>query len=380
MGKKKDLSAAPSTAGSPFKQFAARRPRTTLLGVNVVGITVVVTVVEMLLRAWGMAPGYLDMGYDDFRPLPEGERLTVSREFYTDSLGIFRALPDSFRHRPGYHVNAWGFRGPAFDLQDSSRKRVMLIGDSFTWGATARPIDSSFADRLRLPGYQIFNLGIPGTNPDQYERMALHYMPLIHPDMVCVFFYAGNDVMLWPNDVVPYGNCYHITNVGWLNAYLEGPYIGGPEETYTYYVQRFNVPPNNWFNRFCALTVIGSRLWQVLDRLGWVDGKRLPQVQARKDASSAAATHGPYSGAHLRNIQRHCAEQGIPFRLFVIPRHHAIAPPDTVACPKMLGGLPYIYPEGLTKEDYYGRPDGHFNNSGHRKMAETILRELTRMP
>jgi hypothetical protein len=220
--------------------------------------------------------------------LPQGQTLQVSREYYSDSLGIFKALPDSFNHRTGYHVNSWGFRGAEFDLTDSSRQKIMLIGDSFTWGAHADPIDSSFADRLRSPDRQILNFGIPGTNPDQYERIAQRYIPIVNPDVICVFFYMKNDAMPWPNDVVPYGNCYHITNIGWLNAYLEGPYIGGPEETYQYYLERFNIPPNNWFNRFCAQTVIGSRFWQVLERMKWVDDRRPAHIQARKDASDEA--------------------------------------------------------------------------------------------
>jgi hypothetical protein len=360
----------PATSG--FRRFASRRPRLVLLLVNLVGISLLLLVVEVALRAWGLAPGYMDMGYDDFRPLPDGQSLKVSLEYYTDSAGIFRALPDSFNHRPGYHVNSWGFRGAEFEAEDSSRQKVMLIGDSFTWGAHADPIDSSFADRLRKPGRQVFNFGIPGTNPDQYERIAQQYIPVVNPDVVCVFFYMNNDAMPWPNDVVPHGNCYHITNIGWLNAYLEGPYIGGPEETYAYYLKRFNIPPNNWWNRFCAQTVIGSRLWQVMERMQWVNDTRPSPVQERMLASEEAVMKGPYSGPHLKRIAELCKARNIPFYLFVIPGHNAIERPDTTGRPGMFNGLPFFYPDGLTVDDYYGRPDGHFNNHGHRKMAAFV--------
>lgn len=364
---------------SKFRRFAARRPRTVLLLVNVVGIAIVLLLVEIVLRAWGLVPGYLDMGHDDFRPLPKGQTLTVSREYYTDSIGIFRALPDSFNRRPGYHVNSWGFRGPEFDLKDSSRKKIMLIGDSFTWGAHATPIDSSYADRLRRPGYQILNFGIPGTEPDQYERIAERYLDTVKPDMVCLFFYMGNDVMGQPKIVLPNSNIYHITNVGWLNAYLEGGYIGGPEETYNYYLKRFNLPPNNLFNRFCALTVIGTRVWQVMDQLKWVDEQRPDSVGTRKAKALEMYLQGPYSGPHVRHISEMCAERSIPFRMFVIPKHDVIERPDTAAMPTLFSGTPYLYLEGLTADDYYGRPDGHFNNKGHRKMAEFVRREIERV-
>ncbi|HEX2901663.1 MAG TPA: hypothetical protein VHS96_18270, partial [Bacteroidia bacterium] len=365
----------PSSSKSKFRLWAARRPRLVLLLVNMVGITLVLVIVELVLRAWGLAPGYLDMGHADFKPLAKGQQLQVSEEFYTDSLGIYRAFPDSFVNR-GFPVNSWGFRGPEFDLQDSSRKRVMLIGDSFTWGANAKPMDSCYADLLRGLGHQVFNFGIPGTDPDQYERIAELYIPQVNPDMVCLFFYMNNDIMRYPKAVVPNGNIYHITNVGWLNAYLDGDYIGGPEETYAYFKQRFNVPPTNAFNRLCAKTVIGTRAWQVLNRLEWVDGKRPAAIQARMDASEEARKHGPYAGRHLRVVARICASRGIPFRMFVIPGHDAIQRPDTAAMPGLFVGLPYHYPEGLVSADYFGRPDGHFNNSGHRKMAQTVTREI----
>jgi hypothetical protein len=363
---------------SKFGRFAKRRPRMVLLCVNLVAISLILLVAEILLRSWGNVPGYLHMGHDVFRPLADGQTLQVSEEYFTDSLGIYRADPDSFVHR-GFLVNSWGFRGPEFDLQDSARKRIMLIGDSFTFGAHAKPMDSCYADLIRRTGHQIFNFGIPGTDPDQYERIAKHYIPIVKPDLVCLFFYMNNDVMYYPKDVVPDGNIYHITNIGWLNAYLDGSYIGDAEETYAYFLKRFGVPPNNVFNRLCARTVIGTRLWQAMDRFGWVNGKREPAMQQRMDSSAGLRKRGPYAGKHLQAVAGMCEAAGIPFRMFFIPGHGAIERPDTAAMPSLFEGLPYVFPENLTVEDYYSKTDGHFNNSGHRKMAEVIMEELLRV-
>ncbi len=363
---------------SKFGRFAKRRPRTVLLLVNLFLLLLIFFVAEILMRAWGNVPGYLHMGHAVFRPLEEGQTLQVSEEYYTDSLGIYRADPDSFVNR-GFLVNSWGFRGPEFDLQDSVRKRVMLIGDSFTFGAHAKPMDSCYADLLRASGHQIFNFGIPGTDPDQYERIARNYIPQVHPDMVCLFFYMNNDIMYYPKDVVPGGNIYHITNIGWLNAYLDGGYLGGPEETYAYFLKRFAVPPNNFFNRLCARTVVGTRLWQALDHFGWVNGQREPAIQQRMETSAELRKQGPYAGKHLRAVAQVCEAEGIPFRIFFIPGHGAIERPDTAAMPTLLEGLPYVYPDGLTVEDYFAKTDGHFNNSGHRKMADVVMGELLRV-
>ena len=374
--REKQEKAAPK---SKLGKWMQQNPKRFLLLANVFGLLVIVIFFEILLRSWGLAPGYLDMGWDDFRPLPEGETLKVSKEFYTDSEGIFKALPDSFNHRPHYHVNSWGFRGDEFQPDDSSRKKIMLIGDSFTWGANAKPVDSSYADLIRRPEYQILNFGIPGTEPDQYAHIAEHYIPLVNPDMVCLFFYMGNDVLMMRQDVKPFQNRYHLTQLGWLNAFLDGDYIGDADATYAYYLKRFNLPKTTLFNKFCALTVIGTRFWQLLTRVGVLSADREPEIQKRIDAFQKGAMDGPYSGEYLRKIQAQCKAANIPLKLFVMSDHNDISRPAKADSPGLFQGLDYFFPEDITLDDYYGRPDGHYNNSGHRKMARHILKEIEKV-
>lgn len=364
---------------SKLGQWMQRNPKRFLLLANFLGLFLVLLVVEILLRSWGLVPGYLDMGWDDFRPMPKGQKLQVSTEFYTDSEGIFKALPDSFVHRPNYHVNSWGFRGPEFEPHDSSRKKIMLIGDSFTWGATAKPVDSSYADLIRRPDLQIMNFGIPGTEPDQYLRLAELYIPKVNPDMVCIFFYMGNDVLMTHQDVKPFQNRYHITNIGWLNPFLDGPYIGDAEETYAYYLKRFSVPKSTILNKFLAQTVIGTRLWQLLSRVGILSNKLDEEVQSRIDTFQHEAKNGPYSGEYLREIKAICAARKIPIKLFVMADHNQIEVPKNANTPGLFEGFDFLFPEDIQSSDYYGRPDGHYNNSGHRKMAKHILVEIRRL-
>lgn len=360
---------------SRIGRWMQRNPRRALLLFNLIGLLAVLGIVEGVLRDMGMQPGYLDMGYGDFRPLPDREPLEVKRPFFTDSTGVFRALPDSFNYKPDFFVNSAGFRNKPFEQLDSTRPRIMFIGDSFTWGAHADPIDSSFVDQVARSGYETINLGIPGTSPPQYARLAELYIPQLEPDQVVVVFYLANDILYTPDDFGPNQNPYHITNAGWLNAFLDGPYHPTADSTYNYYLRRFSIPRTNLFNRFCAATVIGSRAWQLMRRLEWVDGWD-PVVSKRMEQREAQLSPTPISESYLQRIANLCEDRGIPFHLLIVPVHTDLATPVAQAYPDLFTKLPYLEPQNLERSDYLEWPDGHFNNDGHAKFADFVLEQL----
>lgn len=374
---KKEAAATASAAGK--QRWMHRHPRMFLLLINLFGLMVLLGIAEIALRSFGFHPGYLEMGWTDFQPLERGAKLEVRYDFYTDSLGIFKASNKPDVHGPGYFVNSMGFRGPEFMPQDSSRKKVMLIGDSFTWGATARPIDSSYADLIRRPDWQVMNFGIPGADPDQYERIAEVYIPVMKPDVVCLFFYMANDVMHLPQHVEPFQNRYHLTNVGWLNPFLDGSYIGDAEATYAYCTERFTIPSTNLLNRFCASTCIGTLVWRGLLRMHLVKENHAPALQNRIDAAYQVMLKGPYAMPHLQKVQAICAAHNIPFRLFIIPTHNDIHAPTAKEKETLFQGIDLSYYDQFKIEDYQPRPDAHFNNAGHRKMAQYVSQELEKI-
>lgn len=358
------------------RRWVHRHPRWTLLGMNVLGLSIILLIAEVALRAWGFQAGSLEMGWLNFHPLEPGQSLQVYDHYFTDAEGVFKAARDNPDR--GITINPDGFRGPAFAPTDSTRLKIMLIGDSFVWGASATPMDSAFADRLRSPAWQVMNMGIPGTGPDQYARIAELYIPRLRPDVVCVFFYLGNDQMPLPIDLQPHQPRFHITNVGWLDPFGDGAYIGDAAATYAYCKERYLLPQTTLFNRLCAQTVIGTFVWRGLVRMGWIGEHYRSAIQTRVDASAALAAQGPYARPHLLRLQAICQSAGIPLRLFLIPKHNAVAPPVAEDA-AILQGLEPIFPTGLTQADYNPRPDGHFNNAGHRKMAALVAAEIHRL-
>jgi lysophospholipase L1-like esterase len=359
-------------AKSRLGRWMQAHPRKSLLVFNLAGVLLVLLVVEGILRNMGMQPGYLDMGHGDFRPLPKGTPLRVEHTFFTDSTATFRAFPDSFNHKPGFFINEDGFRTRPFGEKDSSRKRIMFIGDSFVWGATAKPIDSSFVDLVGRAGYETINLGIPGTGPPQYARLAEKYIPQLEPDQVVVVFYLANDILYAEEDFGPGQNPYYITNAGWLNAFLDDSWLPDADSAYAYYLRRFGIPRTTVFNRFCAATVIGSRAWQLLRSLGWVEGWD-PEVKRRMELRDKRLSPAPVSERYLQRIANLCRDRGIPFHLLIVPLHTDLATPVATAYPDLFVELPYREPGSIVRSDYNEWPDGHFNNHGHRKFADFVL-------
>jgi len=56
------------------------------------------------------------------------------------------------------------------------RTKILFLGDSFTWGASAKPITNCFVDIVTRRGYLTFNTGIPGTGLNQYVYIAEKYI------------------------------------------------------------------------------------------------------------------------------------------------------------------------------------------------------------
>lgn len=127
--------------------------------------------------------------------------------------------------------NEDGFRSIAFKPYSGNRKKVLLIGDSFTWGNSAQPLNNCFADELLSKGYVVYNTGISGADPGQYLTIAKQYIPLLQPDYVVTNFYLGNDILCKSIDakfyyfsrtVIPYQPFQYLTNAGNLNAAPQG--------------------------------------------------------------------------------------------------------------------------------------------------------------
>jgi len=93
----------------------------------------------------------------------------------------------------GNEVNAAGFRDPrAFDAATvaGARRRVVVLGDSFMWGAGIDADQTVPRHLERALGGEttVFNVSVPGWGLDQMYLAWLRYRDVLRPDVVVVAF------------------------------------------------------------------------------------------------------------------------------------------------------------------------------------------------
>ena len=96
-------------------------------------------------------------------------------------------------------INNLGFRDRDFAVRRSGAKRVLAIGDSFTygWGVDARDSWPKVMEgELRSGGLEIevANLGAPGAGPREYSALAERAIPLLRPDLIVVAMLQADDL------------------------------------------------------------------------------------------------------------------------------------------------------------------------------------------
>jgi lysophospholipase L1-like esterase len=92
---------------------------------------------------------------------------------------------------PAY--GSYGTYRTAMDFGKVSEDDVVLVGDSFVWGAGV-PIEQRFGDVLerKLGGPHVYSLGIKGADLDNYNRQILDIPAGKRARQVIVFFYDND--------------------------------------------------------------------------------------------------------------------------------------------------------------------------------------------
>ncbi len=318
---------------------------------------------EYALRVGGKAPGYIPA----YGLIPV-EHLKVRKpiEFIADKEGVFKAnlnkeWPEEFL------INSDGFRSIEFKNYKTDKKKILFLGDSYTWGSGASPITESFVDIVSRSGYVVFNTGIPGTGPIQYEYLAEKYVPFLKPDIIIIMFCMRNDFD-FPHPLLPYKNLWHVTNAGWLYARDDDGNYLSPEDAY--YLHNAKIyGEKTKFQQSFNKTVIGTYFYTALSKLRdrISGGSHQDEMKHNQDVARQA----------LQRIQELAHANKAEFSLFIIPVKPQLINNERFSIKRnyhVFKNLSPFVPDFLTKEDY--REDGHFNNSGNQKYAEFILERI----
>jgi len=328
---------------------------------------------EIMLAAWGMAayfpPGPSDSAlsllpwwvcgdagchydYDSIQPACESGELTgrvcaINRQGYADSEDF--VLPPDWKNR----------------------SRILLLGDSVTWGMSA-DLDTSYAETLSaaFPDAIIWNTGIPGTGTNQARMVFEVYAPLLRPQLTILGF-VNNDfddnllpVDSWINARDASGKVIHLRkyaideeeNVIELDQYTLG------------YIQAHGIaPPASALEAQLGSTRLGSLLLRLRDKL-----------QSAGSADEKFTRRRQITKQHLMELKHAVVASGSEFLVVLVP-----GPADTVSAGPRFQmaltlmqelGISYLNPQAILDPaaDYAPPPDDHWNNSGHQKAGELL--------
>lgn len=230
-----------------------------------------------------------------------------------------------------YSNNARGFRG-AIDYDAKAKLRIVLLGDSFTYGLGVND-DQVFARLLQdlLPNYEVINAGNPNTGTDYALRFYEDVGQALQPDIVILSFCSndfGDNQRHWYFD--DFGSPIPLPESVTCNQCRSNPW-------------------RSWVVDHFRLAFIAR---QVLKRYLF-DPKIDPMVTER----------------YLGKLQQRVESSGARFLLIYIPsmNHEANKSLDRLRrVGEDLRIKVYVYP--TTEGDYL--PEGHWNASGHARAAE----------
>lgn len=365
------------------KQIFSMKKRLIQIGI----VCLLLFVLELFLSLAGHQAG---MFIPDIYPL---DTLISKQKYQADSLGITSFMVKSKYLSEGYFINKQGFRSPIdFDKKSidsvrvaSQKDIVMLIGDSYTEGCCAQPIDSSFADLIyKDEAFTTLNFGVGSTGLSQYQLIANHYIEKLRPNLVIIAFYLGNDFLYYERPVTPnVPVCYQIKDFVWLNSvgppyYMlnnDNEYFKTKEEAYSFYLSNYTLwgKEVNWMERILRQSILLSKLYlgakEKLAQIKW----GFNEISKDNDVA--------LTNQILKNINETCKRNQTELLVLGIP-----SPQDAkhqVDLNEKYGeyfhGIESRFPNIslFSVEDYDGKElSNHFNNLGHQKWYRFLKTEI----
>lgn len=175
----------------------ARRSRRKRLLALVAGLALAAVAAEAGLRiARVFAPRIHGLTYSP-TVRTEYDSVDTTPELLARSYFGYQPLAET----PGLRLNSRGFRTPEYAPEKGAAFRVVVLGDSFAFGANGVPYSTLWhqvaGDALEEAtgrSVEVINLGMPGVGP----RFALRLWELeaerLDPDLVVLGFFVGNDL------------------------------------------------------------------------------------------------------------------------------------------------------------------------------------------
>lgn len=273
----------------------------------------------------------------------------------------FDSLLSIYHQNP---INEDGFYSISFNTRTKGKGRVLLLGDSFTWGHSTTNKVLSFSNQLLNEGYVVFNTGISGGDLPQYLSVLRTYGHDLKPDVVVVNIFIGND--LPDHERVPMPNIpiLYSTNAGNLYSHQGDSLFTNMHSAYTNVLDNMEITGNSSLEKLCSKTVLTTLIWAFLAKYDLIENPlyRYPSKPVV-----------PESRNSLISLIRYCEKLDVPLIVSAIPNleNGDLFMPEHYEA--VFQDLKYSVPNVST--EHYNETDGHFNDEGHMTYAN-YLRNL----
>ena len=305
--------------------------------------------------------------------------------FVTDS-----EIGSRFHQPSDPNFNQQGFR----DRDDFSRVemdgtlRILLLGDSFTYGATAvyDGSNSGFADlleeKLNHAGAKraiLWNTGIPGIGQRQELLHLRTYFPIMQPHLVLLAFYEND----FGENIQPVGIYNVYTDGTWANRYVSAfslfdtltPQLAWSRAKGYAFEPR---PP-------LARLRIVSVAYRSYRNGRWLYWKLVGSNRLSTQANEEPDTEMEITQGLLKQISDYVRQHNSRLIIMIIPSADTMRNPvaNSLSCAsaiKLLQELSITFIDmrpHLSLADYTPEPDKHWTKEAHRKVSEVLFNHIS---
>jgi lysophospholipase L1-like esterase len=304
------------------------------------------------------------------------------------------------------HINSLGYRGQDFTVEKTGAARVLVIGDSFTFGWGVNDEDTYPARLQRLLAEQangkrieIINAGFAACySPDTYYLYLKTEGLALQPDLIVVGLFVGNDLdsrFAFENEWVEQDADGLPTRIRNVDSQVVDHYL-----VPRHIPLRYRMPLLSRSHVFQGLFDIW---WELAPKIkSWVPGGVAATVYAQSPGDEdvpyiyrlqyAERTKGVFKRVQgvLAAMHRLAAGSGIPIYFMVIPEGAQLAPDAYRGLPadmerpqkelarffesegvKYLDLLPALREKADGRALYFAH-DGHWNALGNELAAEQL--------
>ena len=284
-----------------------------------------------------------------------------------------------------YRFNEFGYRGkyPQSLEKEPGRKRILVLGDSFTlgWGNN---LEDTFvqrvSDSLEADDYEVINAGYRGfLSPDAYYAYLETEGMTLEPDIVIVVLHSGNDVAEMRDSIwrsLDARRMPRILNTIRLYTDYNGDFLFPPGSRDKLVGWNYRVPVLRESRAFIGLTQLINKafaLGPVYQPRFTFHGKLQEPLSEAKGWSRFKLT--------VRSLNRACSDAGATIVYALIPpRPHGWQEDREEVLNRMRtiitkSGAWSLDAEPHLTDDHYFR-EGHFNPAGNEIFAQQMVEFL----